>query len=268
MQGSQMQVWVEDALAGSTRLDRLVAGDIQRAIPFQASRVPGDAVIGLRLEAALVTTQDCRPGVKGKVWIDAQTSFVNLPHRLKDGLGSLSAALVARPSISMEQNSPGVVSAVLALTANLGAFTGGRPVPMEVVESDSSATVSIGVDLQEFREKLLAQNEALYLPELADGVLLMQDGRGYRILAARDDSLHLMARHWARIEPSLVSGTVTALLTPSGELIQLEVRPVAKELAMFDRSDPIPWIIVAAATLIAVVAAIMLFLRFGRRRAT
>jgi len=266
MQGSQMQVWVEDALAGSTRLDRLAAGDIQRAIPFQASRVPVDAVIGLRLEAALVTTMDCRPGVKGKVWVDAELSFVNLPHRLKDGLGSLSAALVAKPLISVEQPTPGVVSAVLALSANLGAFTGGLPVPIEVVESDSSATVSIEVDLKAFRDELLSQNEALFLPELADGVLLLQDSGGYRIVAAYDTALHLMARHWARIEPSLVTGTVTALLTPSGELIELEVRPVAQELAIFDRSDPIPWIIVAAAVLIAVIAAIMLFLRFGRRR--
>ncbi len=266
MQGSQMQVWVEDSLAGSTRLDRLVAGDIQRAIPFQASRVPPDSVIGVRFEAALVTTTDCRPGVKGKVWVDAERSFINLPHRLKDGLGSMSAALVGRPVIAIGQTSPGVVSAVLALSANLGAFTGGLPVPIEVVDGDSSATITIDVDLEDFRKELLSQDEALYLPELADGVLLMQDGGGYRILAARGESLHLLSRHWARIELSLTSGTVTALLTPSGELIQLEIRPVSEELVMFDRSDPIPWIIVAAAVLLATVAAVMLFLRFGRRR--
>lgn len=266
MQGSQVQVWVEGALAGSTRLDRLVAGDIQRAIPFQASRVPVDSVIGLRLEATLVTTTDCRPGAKGKVWVDAERSFVNLPHRLKDGLGSMSPALVARPMISVNQNTPGVVSAVLALSANLGPLTGGRPVPIEVVGDDSRAAVSISVDLQSFRDELLKVDESLYLPELASGVLLMQGSDGYRILAASDNALHLMSRHWAQVEPTLTSGTVTALLTPSGELIQLEIRPVSDKLTMFDRSDPVPWVIVAGAVLLAIIAGLLLFLRFGRRR--
>jgi hypothetical protein len=102
----------------------------------------------------------------------------------------------------------------------------------------------------------LAQFFWLVLSYGAFGYLRAVAGERERLLAEMPQDL------------PVVTVLIPALLTPSGELIQLEVRPVAKELAMFDRSDPIPWIIVAAATLIAVVAAIMLFLRFGRRRAT
>lgn len=268
LQGSQMQVWVEETLAGSSRLDRLAAGDIQRAIPFQASRVPADALLALRLEAALVTTQDCRPGVRGKVWVDAQQSVVRLPHRLKDGLGSLAPALVARPVIAVGQATPGAVSAILSLAASLGEQTGGRPVPVTVVgsqdEAARGATLRIDVETNFYRELLLQHAEQLYLPELADGVLLLQDNDGYRLVSSRDSGLHGLARHWSDVQEELVSGTVTALLTPTGELIQLDVRPVSDKLVYFGRSDPLPWILAAGAGLILVVTAVLLYLRFGR----
>ncbi len=224
MQGSKLTVWLDDALAGSMRLDELTADTNARETHYLGRAVTDNTNFDLRLESILIANGDCLPRSRGALWVDTHKSLINLPHRLKSGVAGISPALVPHPDISIDGSpgSTGIAIALLQMSSKM--LLGSQPVPANVrIQSDEQkAIVGIRTDSKIYQQRIAAHEDKVFGPYAAGGVLLISIDDHFEIIAQNVTSTINFMYRWPRVQAQLPDGANEVLITQDGEVIVLD----------------------------------------------
>jgi len=263
--GTKASIWIDNALAGSGNLSNLVAGDIQRLIPFQSDVVPRSDNITLSIDTDILASDGCDPNAGGAFWIDAKASRVTLPHRLKQGIVGIVPALVANPIVSMDLV-PGATAALMAVAQVVGELTGNRPVPflVEPGSLNNPPPLTITASPPAYRATISDFGTQIFPGFLGQGVVMTQNQNGYSLIGSSSEALALFAQYFDAALPEIQDGAETVVVSEEGEVRDLAFAEVVLEQPVFDTGDPLPWLLVSAAVFLILLAAIWFWLRSRR----
>ena len=81
LQGSTLQVWLNEYLAGSLSLAKLDSNPVERRFDFVGADYPYVNNYNMTLINSQLNNEACLPNAGTALWIDANKSLVNLPIR-------------------------------------------------------------------------------------------------------------------------------------------------------------------------------------------
>ena len=270
---ARLDIWVQDALSGSQRLDDLTAYDIQRGVPVHASRTGRSPEQGVLLQTQLDIPRPCAMPLNGTLWIDAEQSRFQLPHVFKTGAMAIIPRLVADPSVYLDEGASDAGLTLLAsvISAHRLATTA-APIPYVVTQGQPEVgqepSLYIGIDVS------LGESMAERYPErvsasFANASLRWQsdeEGRS-RLTAASPEVLrqaaHQLANRWYEIPDGANDLLIHA---QEGTLVVLaqQTRTLQETARPVDRQT-LEWGIIATALSLLV---ILLLIWVYRRRIT
>lgn len=228
--GARLDIWVQDTLSGSQRLDNLTAYDLQRGVPVHASRTSRSPQQGVLLQTQLDVPRPCVMPLEGTVWIDAEESYFQLPHLYKTGAMALIPRLVADPSVYLD-TAPDAGLSLLASLMNAHQWVTTRaPIPYNIRHGqpapEQPPSLYIGIEnalgermAERYPERVSANFAQASLRWQAD-----EEGRS-RITAASPEVLRQAARQLASRWYDIPDGAQDLLIhAQEGTLVVLDQR--------------------------------------------
>lgn len=269
--GSHLNVWLGDALAGSDTLAFVGSGSIQRSLPVNGTSIPRHTDLGLRLHGVLLANRMCDVPVPGVLWISASDSEITLPHRYKAGIMALLPRLVANPSI-VASDSSATLTAALNIAAAEQRVTGGKPLPYVVSFANpigGPAALSLLISPKAFSR--LAAVYALKLNQtfLAQSVLLHIKKSGMvQLIASHDSTLAGISNVWSKALPQIPDGALDAALNVESGMVQVLARSPTTALSPQGTLSNHQYKVIVLAVIgifVLFVAGLLLWLRRWRR---
>jgi hypothetical protein len=225
--GSHLNVWLGDALAGSDTLAFVGSGNIQRSLPVNGASIPRHTDLGLRLHGILLANRVCDVPVPGVLWISASDSEITLPHRYKAGVMALLPQLIANPSI-VASDSSSTLTAALNIAAAEQMVTGGKPLPYVVSFTKpvgGPPALSLLVSQKVFSRLAAAYATKLNQAFLAQSVLLHVRKSGMvQLIASHDNILAGISDVWSKALTQIPDGTLDAALNVDSGTVQILAR--------------------------------------------
>lgn len=223
LQGSKVTVWLNDALAGSMRLDELQSESVVREIQYVEKNLTENTNFDLRLESTLFANLGCLPSSKGSLWVDSQKSLVNLPHRLKSGVAGVSPALIPHPRISID-GSPGSTGMAISLlqVASKMLLSNEKVPAVLTYKEDKDAVVRIRTDEKLYQQRIALHEDKIFGPYATAGVLIISEDDRFEIIAQNLASTVLFMYRWPRIQAVLPDGASEILLAQDGDIVVLD----------------------------------------------
>lgn len=235
LQGSSLRLWIEQALVGSAKLSewdkKLLDGNL---VFHTQTAFTGQRLLPIYVDSHMLVTDACLPGYNGALWIDADTSQVDIPHRYKVGVGALQTALIARPAIQID-GQPGSFTAALALASSMHDLVGNHPLPFRIYASGNATTktpVRISVDAASYGEQAAGYADRLAPSMLENGTMLEQTESDFSVLASNTRNLLDFADNWDSSRFKIKDNVSKAFLSPDGNVSAPERGPVAAALAV------------------------------------
>lgn len=228
LQGSNVALSVDNALSGSIAFHEPPIKALEY-LPFAGAYIPSSHLIDMRIDATLLLTGGCTPGIDGRLWVDAKSSSIEVAHRAKSGVAALEPALIARP-LMHAQPSPGAFDALMALAQSLSDGVATGPLPFRVIlgtGENADPAVRIRIDAGEaarLATRYVTQLNSVYAK---NATWLIQRHSGIEILSADDQALVEFARNWNRARYDLLDGTRVALISSLGGVAVIEQAPLA-----------------------------------------
>jgi hypothetical protein len=225
--GSHLNVWLGDALAGSDTLAFVGSGSIQRSLPVNGASIPRYTDIGLDLHSDLLANRVCDVPVPGVLWISASDSEIVIPHRYKTGIMAVLPQLVANPSI-VTTNSNASLTAALNIAEAEQMVTGGKPLPY-VVSFTKPVGVPPALSLL-VSQKAFSRITAAYSPKLnqaflTQSVLLhINKSDMVQVIAPNENTLAGISAVWSKGLTQIPDGTLDAALNIESGTVQVLAR--------------------------------------------
>ncbi|MDP1539399.1 MAG: hypothetical protein Q8L72_01940 [Moraxellaceae bacterium] len=216
IQGSNVTIWINDALSGGAGLDRLSDNDTSRIIPFLSKAPLDNNNYELRVESNLLVSNECS-APKGSMWVDTELSEAGVPFRIKRGVSSINVHLVNKPTISVDGNEGafGIATTLFQEAARM--LLDGKPLRSTIVVSEP-AKVSVLVDANKFDEKVAQYPESLYAAYANGGVFVSANDDSFELLAQGAFSAENFIYYWPRVQSKITDGASEVLITQDGEV--------------------------------------------------
>lgn len=227
LQGSTLQIWLNEYLAGSLSLARLDSTPIERQFDFVGADHPYTTSYNVSLISSQLNDEACLPNTGGALWIDAQKSIVHLPHQLKKGVISLSIALAKQPDIAVN-NAAGTAIALTMVNVAKQMLFNDAPIPINISQLNLAAPKNINIILNaaNFKKELQKYSQVLYLPTTENGFLItIQDGK-FWIYTDNVMGTQTFTQFWSTIQQKIPNNTATLFVSAQGNLTVLNTMPI------------------------------------------
>ena len=227
LQGSTLQIWINEYLAGSLSLARLDSTPIERQFDFVGADHPYTTSYNVSLISSQLNDESCLPNTGGALWIDAQKSIIHLPHQLKKGVISLSSAVANQPDIAMN-NAAGTAIAITLVNVTKKMLLNDAPIPINISQFNLAApkNINIVVNAVDFKKELQKYSQILYLPATENGFLItIKDGK-FWIYTDNVMGAQTFTQFWSTIQQKIPNNTSTLFVSAQGNLTVLNTMPV------------------------------------------
>lgn len=234
LQGSALRLWIDNALTGSSVLYSRDIKPSNGNLDFHSDRVPSGKLLAMYLDSHMLVTQQCLPGYNGDLWINADKSEVEIPHRYKAGVAALQTALMAKPNIRID-GQPASLSAALALASSMHDLVGNHPLPFRIVGAQDTSTpvpVSIAVDAAAYRQQAGQHADTMASGLLGQGTLIELAGSDYKVVSSDTDSLRGFAGQWSNSRHDIADGMNQVFMNVDGAVVTPALTPVVAALAV------------------------------------
>lgn len=172
----------------------------------------------------MIVNSQCLPTAKGSLWIDTEKSTVKLPHKLKNGVASLSMAFATHPTIAID-GEPGSleIALILSQTAKRMLLTN-DPVPLNFVKFDPAKPELINVQVNPdiYRQQVSMHRDTVYAPAAAKGFLVRFHEQRFDVLTDSIDGAQNFTKFWEKIQQNIPNNASKILVTQNGQVFTLQ----------------------------------------------
>jgi len=240
-QDTHLNIWLDTVLSGSVSVAYLQKDDIERTFPVDGLYIPKKNLVRLDFDAVLNTRKICEDPIPGKLWISADKSWIEMPHRQKSGIISVIPALVAKPTITLSTVSSGTLSAMAVFVKEEQTVTLNKPLAYDVhqQENDTQSTLHIEHNLKRMQEFFQEHAPALNRVLFARSVWLHspKDGK-LSVIAANDRALEEFDTVWNNIKNKITDGATDVVVdTQSQEVVVINQKRDMKQTNKIKLSD-------------------------------
>jgi len=232
-QDTHLNIWLDNVLSGSVSVAYLGSKDIQRLIPVDGLYIPKRNVVQLDLDAVLNTRKLCDDPIPGSLWVSADKSYIEMPHRQKAGIMSLLPALVAKPTVTLSPVSTGTLSAVATIVEEEQKVTFDLPLAYKVshTSNEMNATLQVVLD-KTAMETFFTQNAPLVnsiVMSRAVWLHTQKEGK-IRMIASNETAFKNFKNIWSKVLNQIKDGALDVVVdTQSKEVVIIKQERNIKE---------------------------------------
>lgn len=265
LEGSNITTWIDGGLAGSLKTADLASDPVNRQFNYFAKNISNDTTFSMKLENSVIVNSQCLPTAKGSLWIDTQKSTVKLPHKMKNGVGSLSVSFATHPTIAIDSH-PGSLEMAIAIsqTAKKMLMTN-DPVPLNLVKFDNAKpeVLNVQVNPNIYRQQVLMHPDVIYAPATARGFLVSSHDQRFDVITDSLDGAQNFTRLWDKIQHDIPNNASKILVAENGQVFILQKIIVGNQKAPLVQQSSFFILIVTISTIIILV---ILFWYWRKRR--
>lgn len=265
LQGSVVQVWLNEYLAGSMSLAKLDATPIDRQFEFTGKYSPNITTYTMRLENSQINSEECLPNAKSALWVDATKSKIDFPHQYKNGVVAVSSSFVSNPIIAINQPDALGMAISLGQVAKKMLLTD-DPVALNIARYNPSnpSKINMIVDRQQYQEQLKANTDTLYAAAAQHGFFVNMQNDQFWIITDSSTGAERFMQYWPLIQAQIPDNTVSMYVSEQGDI------SVLKQMVVDNQSLPIihqySLKIIAVAFMVMIVFALILLLWYRSRK--
>ena len=219
----------------------------------------------MKLENSVIVNSQCLPTAKGSLWIDTEKSTVTLPHKMKNGVASLSMSFATHPTISIDSH-PGSLEMAIAIsqTAKKMLMTN-DPVPLNLVKFDNAKpeVLNVQVNPDRYHQQVLMHPDVIYAPATARGFLVSSHNQRFDIITDSIEGSQNFTRLWDKIQHSIPNNASKILVAENGQVFILQKIIVGNQKAPLVQQSSFFILIV---TISALMILVILFWFWRKRR--
>jgi len=229
-QDTHINIWLNDVLSGSESVAYLKSDKIERNFPVDGLYVPKKNVVKLEFDRVLNTRKICEDPMPGNLWVSAEKSWIEMPHRQKAGVLSLLPALVAKPTLSISPVTSGTFSALATFIEEEQKVTFNKPLAYNVTQS-KDATLQIEINKSAFKKFFDANSKLLNSVLFSRSVWLHTEGDGkLKVVSANEKSLEDFGEVWKKVKNKIVDGAMDVVIdTQSQEIVITKIQRMITE---------------------------------------
>ncbi|WP_286728990.1 hypothetical protein [Acinetobacter sp. UBA1297] len=266
LQGSTLQVWLNEYLAGSLSLAKLDSNPVERLFDFVGADYPYVNNYNMTLINSQLNNEACLPNAGTALWIDANKSLVNLPHQMKQGVINLSTIFASTPEIAI--NNPAATSmAITVANVTKTMLLSDQPVPVNITELNANRPkkINILVNTARFNDELQRYSQLLYLPATAGGFIVsVKDGR-FWINTDSAAGAQTFTRFWPVIQQSIPNNTAVLFVSAQGQITVLSKNSVNKAKAPVVEQVSTRTLVIVLTIITLIIIALILWRRSRRK---
>lgn len=224
LEGSNITTWIDGGLAGSLKTADLDSDPVNRQFNYFAKTISDSTTFALKLENSVIVNSQCLPTAKGSLWIDTKKSTVKLPHKLKNGVASLSMSFATHPTIAIDSNSGSLeIAMILSQVAKKMLMTN-DPIPLNLVKYDGAKPEILNVQVNPniYKQQVLMHRDTLYAPATTHGFLVSFHDQRFNIITDSIDGAQNFTKLWEKIQPNIPNNASKILVTESGQVFILQ----------------------------------------------
>ena len=224
LEGSNITAWIDGGLAGSLKTAELESDPVNRQFNYFAKTISDHTTFSMKLENSVIVNSQCLPTAKGSLWIDTKKSTVKLPHKIKNGVGSLSMSFATHPTIAIDDN-PGSLEMAIAISqAAKKMLMTNDPVPLNLVKFDSSKAevLNIRVNPNIYRQQILMHPDIIYAPASARGFLVNVHNQRFDVITDSVEGAQNFTRLWDKVQPNIPNNVSKILVAENGQIFALQ----------------------------------------------
>ncbi len=262
LQGSTLQVWLNEVLAGSTSLAKLDSSPVERQFEFVGADYPYTNSFNMTVNNNQLNSNNCLPNAGNALWIDAKKSKLSLPYQMKQGVISLSTVFDKTSEIAMNTPIATPIAISLAQVAK-NMLLSNDPIGLNITQLNPSTpkTINILLNAQRYQSELQKYSQILYLPTTANGSLITVRNGNFWIYSDNNLGVENFARFWPQIQQKIPNNTAALFISAQGQLtvlsqtaIEKAETPIVEQISMR-----------TIAIILVIVAALIIGLLFWRR---
>ena len=224
LEGSNITTWIDGGLAGSLKTAELESDPVSREFNYIAKTISDNTTFSMKLENSVIVNSQCLPTAKGSLWIDTKKSTVKLPHKIKNGVGSLSMSFATHPTIAIDGN-PGSLEMAIAISqAAKKMLMTNDPVPLNLVKFDSSKpeVLNIRVNPNIYRQQILMHPDIIYAPAAARGFLVNVHNQRFDVITDSVEGAQNFTTLWDKVQPNIPNNVSKILVAENGQIFALQ----------------------------------------------
>lgn len=229
-QNTHINIWLNNVLSGSESVAYFKSNNIQHVFQVDGLYIPKKNIVKLEFDTVLNTRKICEDPIPGTMWVSADKSWIEMPHRQKTGIMGLLPALVAKPTLSLSPVTTGTLCALATFIQEEQTVTFNKPLAYNVTQS-KDATLEVLINKNAL-EKFFNQNRKLLNSILVSrSVWLHTKGDGkLKVIAANESSLENLDRVWKKVMNEIVDGSLDVVIdTQSEALVITKIQRDLKE---------------------------------------
>ena len=229
LQGSTLQVWLNDGLAGSTSLAKLDSSPVERQFDFISADYPYTTSFNMMVSNTQLNNNYCLPNAGNALWIDTKKSKLNLPHQMKKGVITLSSTFSNVPEIAINTPAATPIAISLAQVAKKMLLSD-DPIGLNITPLTLNApkTINIQLDAQNYQSELQKYSQILYLPTTENGSLITVKNGNFWIFSDNNLGAENFARFWPEIQQKIPNNTTALFISAQGQITVLNQNMVEK----------------------------------------
>lgn len=224
LEGSNITTWIDGGLAGSLKTAGLESDPVNRQFNYFAKTISNNTNFSMKLENSVIVNSQCLPTAKGSLWIDTQKSTVKLPHKLKNGVASLSMSFATHPTIAIDGNAGSLEMAMTISQVAKKMLLTNDPVPLNLVKFDpaSPELLNVQVNPNIYKQQVLMYKDILYAPATARGFLVSFHDQRFDVISDSIEGAQNFARLWDKIQTDIPNNASKILVSESGQVFILQ----------------------------------------------
>lgn len=262
LQGSTLQVWLNEYLAGSMSLAKLDSNPVERQFEFVGADYPYTTSYNMTLKNIQLNNENCLPNAGTALWIDAKKSQLNLSHQMKKGVISISSAFANTPEIAVN-NTLGTNIAISLANVAKKMLLSNDPVGLNITQLDLKApkAINIQVDSKQFKAELQKYSQVLYVPVTVNGFLITIRNEKFWIHTDNTTGTQNFVRFWPEIQQKIPNNTSALFVSAQGQVTVLSQTSVENIKTPIVEQISMRTIAIILAVIAFVVVSLMLWLR-------
>lgn len=222
LQGSTLQIWINEYLAGSMSLAKLDSNPIDRQFDFVGADYPYTTSYNITLKNNQLNNENCLPNAGVALWVDAKKSQLNLSHQMKKGVINISSSFVNTPEIAVN-NTLGTNIAISIANVAKKMLLSNDPIDLNIIAMDLKApkAINIQVDSKQFKAQLQKYSQILYLPVTTNGFLITVKNEKFWIYTDNVLGTQNFVRFWPEIQQNIPNNTTALFVSAQGQVTVL-----------------------------------------------
>jgi hypothetical protein len=224
LEGSNLTTWIDGGLAGSLKTAELDSDPVNRQFNYFAKTISDSTTFNMKLENSVIVNSQCLPTAKGSLWIDTKKSTVKLPHKLKNGVASLSMSFATHPTIAIDSNSGSLEMAIAVSQTAKRMLMTNDPVPLNLVKVDTAKpeVINIQVNPNIYRQQVLMHPDIIYAPAAARGFLVSFHDQRFDIVTDSVEGAQNFSKLWEKVQTSIPNNASKILIAENGQIFTLQ----------------------------------------------